>query len=84
MNKTLFCYEISADAGLAYDKISGKNAKAYTKVEIELKHQLNEAEYKQVHEIELVTKLSNQLGIEEEHFKPISIVEFLDNNTDEC
>lgn len=83
MGVTLFCYEVHKNAGLANDNVTGENAKAYTKVEFDFKRRLSDEEYKKKHEQEVVAMLSKKLNIKEEHFKPISIIEYFDNHEDE-
>lgn len=72
MGKVSFWYEIDEKAGLAYDKVSGEDAKAHTHVEIEFGRPLTEEEYTILHEQEVIDLFSTQTGIAKHHIKPIS------------
>lgn len=83
MSEVRFCYEIHADAGLANNTVTGENVKAYTEVKITFGRELKDNEYEQAHQKDVVELMAAQLGLNEEHIKPISVEEYLDNHDDD-
>ncbi|MMZ47369.1 hypothetical protein D1872_90130 [compost metagenome] len=77
-----FCYEISAEAGLAYDPATGKDATAWVKYSTDLPH-LTEEEYKTLHEESILHDISYNTGIQSEHLRPISVEEYYEHNDPE-
>lgn len=83
MNAIKFCYEIHKDAGLAYDRKTGENAKSYMSVDITLDQKLSDDEFKTIHESEMINGITNQTRIKKEHIKPVSLSEFNANTSEE-
>jgi len=82
MNKINFCYEISADAGVAI-RGNGENGVAYTKVSLNVEEQITDEDYKSMHDVLIKQMISNQIGIEEVHLRPISYEEYIENADDD-
>ncbi|MER2154762.1 MAG: hypothetical protein ABS917_11255 [Solibacillus sp.] len=80
MPKTMFCYEVHSDAGLANDRVTGKNVPAYLNMEFELGRTLSEEEYNIVHTVEAMDLMANQLKLNKDHLKPISVEEFFEKS----
>lgn len=81
MLKPIFCYRISAEAGLALDEV-GNHVSCITQANFENGKLLNQKDYNSVHE-DLRKILSEQMAIPEAYFKCISQEEYDEKHRDD-
>ncbi|SDJ76806.1 hypothetical protein [Salimicrobium halophilum] len=74
MKEPIFCYRISAEAGIAHDG-EGNDRPAYTQVSAGNGVDLEEKDYNNFHE-NIKYMVAGQMGIAPEHFEPISREEY--------
>ena len=83
MNRISFWYEIHEDAGVAYERATGENAKAHTHVDISFGRTLTTEEFAILHEEEVRDLLATQLNTDKSNLKPISYETYLANTKGE-